>query len=481
MSELPENLEDWPESPYEILGVSHENSEREVRSAYVKLIKIFKPEKFPEHFRRIRDAYDRISQYLKLNSRADDGQREILNLGNGLQVSINFDDEKPETRPITSHAEVEEFEIASARPEQIRTIYEELKHRSEIDQADHSDYLQMHWMTYCFPEFDDHRTAFQWLMTGLKKLGLDTRLVQVLKSRIELEPTLILDQAVTDLLMSQPNSFLLTTLADLRWSIAVKSNHLDLIKSDLKSLRPVVLEGQHDPHGWIRLTAKAIECLGWSQEKTETLCKRLHDEIDQLQEFQFEVDSELDRLEFVTHLQKMWAHMRNSRVRLIQETGSLIPATWSHRFGEIPAAELDNVIIDWSEKVLERATYPIRQFDDLANMSLGNFDGSAVLRYLLNFFENRFSLRMQRRQPDKNMKYRIQSFLGRCESITYSELRMRILEFCCDEWVEPYELMAFIAQEPQFEAVCNEYGLLQSLADDLSLQLVFRAHQTFWS
>src|SRR5262245_65574254 len=57
-SSLPEDLARWPKDPYQLLGVTPNIDPRELRKIYTRLIRAYKPEQFPEHFRRIRDAYE---------------------------------------------------------------------------------------------------------------------------------------------------------------------------------------------------------------------------------------------------------------------------------------------------------------------------------------------------------------------------------------------------------------------------------------
>ena len=55
---LPDDLSQWPSDPHELLGVAHGVAPRELRRAYTRLIRRYKPEQHPEHFRRIREAYE---------------------------------------------------------------------------------------------------------------------------------------------------------------------------------------------------------------------------------------------------------------------------------------------------------------------------------------------------------------------------------------------------------------------------------------
>src|SRR5260370_450178 len=61
--DLGPDLDGWPEDPYQLLGVSFGVLPRDLRRAYTRLIRTYKPEQFPEHFQRIRDAYETVLQY----------------------------------------------------------------------------------------------------------------------------------------------------------------------------------------------------------------------------------------------------------------------------------------------------------------------------------------------------------------------------------------------------------------------------------
>jgi len=49
------------EDPHEILGAPRDSGEEEIRRAYLKKIKAYPPDRSPEEFERIRDAYEILS------------------------------------------------------------------------------------------------------------------------------------------------------------------------------------------------------------------------------------------------------------------------------------------------------------------------------------------------------------------------------------------------------------------------------------
>ena len=48
--------------PREVLGVNQDAGEEEIRAAYVRKVKEHPPDRTPEEFERIRDAYDRSEE-----------------------------------------------------------------------------------------------------------------------------------------------------------------------------------------------------------------------------------------------------------------------------------------------------------------------------------------------------------------------------------------------------------------------------------
>src|SRR4051812_35481070 len=60
--ELPDDPRYWPRDPFELLGVAAGASETELKRAYTRLIRRFKPEHSPEQFRLVREAYEAALQ-----------------------------------------------------------------------------------------------------------------------------------------------------------------------------------------------------------------------------------------------------------------------------------------------------------------------------------------------------------------------------------------------------------------------------------
>src|SRR5262245_43948354 len=55
---LPDDPRQWPDDPFQLLGVEPPTTEQDLKRAYTRLIRRFKPEHHPEQFRRVREAYE---------------------------------------------------------------------------------------------------------------------------------------------------------------------------------------------------------------------------------------------------------------------------------------------------------------------------------------------------------------------------------------------------------------------------------------
>ena len=69
--ELEPNLNG--EHPFEILGIKPTSDKKTIKKAYAKLIKIYKPEKYPKEYQIIREAYDQLKDgYFYINDLNDE-------------------------------------------------------------------------------------------------------------------------------------------------------------------------------------------------------------------------------------------------------------------------------------------------------------------------------------------------------------------------------------------------------------------------
>ncbi len=67
------------DDPYQILGITEKSNKVEIKKAYIKLIKTYKPETHPEEFKKIRQAYEDALDWSEYASYQDDDENENKN------------------------------------------------------------------------------------------------------------------------------------------------------------------------------------------------------------------------------------------------------------------------------------------------------------------------------------------------------------------------------------------------------------------
>jgi hypothetical protein len=258
-SHLPDNPQDWPDDPHAILGVNVDADLRQVRKAYAALIRIYKPERFPEEFRRVRDAYEAI--------------KELLALREETGAEPRRPEEAPAEEGEAAGAEAAEAEAARLSLEQeLRDAWEPARmgdravaYRRLVEMERRAPgreetCLRLYWLLSLWPELDRGQDACAWLVSGLKRSGLQGRLMELygmeLADRAQ-GPGLAMS---AELLECDAAPDRLADLAAMRWSAAPRVERSWLIAADLEKLEPRIRD---DESSRFRLLSAALDHLAW--------------------------------------------------------------------------------------------------------------------------------------------------------------------------------------------------------------------------
>ncbi len=76
-------MSDDDDNPYRVLSVERTADDRAIKKAYVTLVRKFSPEKQPEEFKKIRAAYELLSD-ASARARFDDGEKGYAEYGEEL-------------------------------------------------------------------------------------------------------------------------------------------------------------------------------------------------------------------------------------------------------------------------------------------------------------------------------------------------------------------------------------------------------------
>jgi len=182
---LPPDPSSWPSDPFRLLGVNPGVSARDLRKAYLALIRSYKPEHSPEEFKRIREAYESALPWAKaLEGRQVNGEAEP-------EPSNDSPSDVAPQSPFTPAqdripAAPDPWEMACrGEPE---AAYRSLVDRQSEGRAAEDDYLQLYWLLALLPALEPTRVPVDWLARGLGALGSDSpRLRELLRRELAAE------------------------------------------------------------------------------------------------------------------------------------------------------------------------------------------------------------------------------------------------------------------------------------------------------
>jgi curved DNA-binding protein CbpA len=341
---LPPNSAEWPKDPYQFLGVRPGVSARDLRRAYLQLIRRDKPEHAPKEFRLIREAYEvleRQARFFQLHA-------------SEIEVSEPQEDEEPVTSSRTPRAESDE-DTSSPQPtsetvpadtsrtprsreedpwdlaiqgETERAYGQLVEHHERFpDRAE--TYLQLYWMPVIEPRLGPARTPWDWLIRGLLATeGESGPLRKLLRREIAAKPALAVGEDAARLLGPEMRPNFLLEFAALRWQTARHLLMWQIIRDDIDALRDRSSAAWDEIYP--RLLITAASQLIWDLDGAPSVIADLVRQAEQQSHFQKSIADELWRIDFGAELVKGWRASRRS-YGLGALLHRLIPLTWGRR------------------------------------------------------------------------------------------------------------------------------------------------------
>jgi len=102
MTDLPNNHQDWPTNPYELLGIEQSTDEKTARRAYFNLVKKYRPDAAPDKFQKIRAAYEQVQarfRWQTQNNSASTSTKSNSVAKKGDQPALSSEDNFSTTDP----------------------------------------------------------------------------------------------------------------------------------------------------------------------------------------------------------------------------------------------------------------------------------------------------------------------------------------------------------------------------------------------
>ena len=294
---LSDDYRAWPDDPHELFGVPWDVDERALRRAYNQLIRRFNPERFPEHFMRIRAAYEWLQRGVFFQAR-----------------SVEWSTENPAT-PAASPAGTAAHGTSDARTAaflahdawqralqgSLTEAYQSLKQLHERHSEDELICLKLYWLLRVSQTLgtvdatmESDRVPEDWLMPPLRQMGHRSRAWWLYLQAIEAAPAEALSARCASLLRAPILRDYLRPLLQSRWLAAVSAERWEVLQEDLALLRQT--SPPHDERLWMPIVFLALDFTAWSNHP---MARELFDagsrEVAEFSDFELEASAAFDR------------------------------------------------------------------------------------------------------------------------------------------------------------------------------------------
>ena len=455
---LPPDPSSWPRDPFRLLGVAPGVSARDLRKAYLRLIRSYKPEHSPEEFKRIRDAYESALPYARRPDATPDWPPADDEAG---PEPPTFEPSREVESPGLERREVAPDPwdlVCRGEPE---SAYRALLEREDRGLALEEAYLQLHWLLAILPGLDPARSPVDWLIRGLGQRDPEAgRLRELLRRAMAADPSLTLGDRLAGFLRAGPPSTTLDVV-EARWRAARMARRWSLILADVNTLRdwlPVA-----DESAWARALLAASTNLAWAERPDGDHASAFAGEVERLGHRSRDYSDELHQLEYVQVV-------KSGLDRLGGRSGA---------FGGIHQL----LAISWDEQGPEFRARSRSYVDQIAHDPLGSLEcldqihaqAPAVLARLstllgLDFEEYRYlgSAAYAEIAPS------IDRFLDSNRWDDYQALRPALLRFCLLEAASPGLVARTMAERPEF-ILTGKGPLSHAIDEDWPLRHAYRA------
>ncbi len=508
---LPADVNDWPTDPQTLLGVSSDISRRDLKRAYARLIKKYKPEHAPEEFRRLRAAYEKLDQQLEWREEydlrrrlfADESQRSSNDTqARPTEPTTDAPNARNDETPLatseadTGPTDIEASEVnlgrtGSRRQEESRPknpdelwqwaldggdlpqIYAELLGWRQRRPPTEIDFARLYWLTTLVPDLEPDRDPCTWLIEGLRHHRSSTRLFEMLETEVRRRDGQVPAVLEDSLLDHGDVAWRRVNLAELRWYAARRQSRFDVISKDFQSLKRTFLD---EPDQWLRLLNVGLRQVVISH--SVSLLEELRQELKQAPS-QAGDNWIWDSLDADLALDKAWSHgtdilraaLTGGVVLRLQMILDLIETTWQVSVADArePVLRFSQELAEFSERSLlelalieQRARPLLKRLQELfaQQLALAGIDHRtdltpAVQQELERFIRNSFPI-------------------GSCDN-----LNTIVMEHCLFQAVTPHDISRVLAQ--MTVEVPDEYFVIaEKLTTNLALNCVVDANRLLW-
>ncbi|QDU18383.1 J domain-containing protein [Urbifossiella limnaea] len=305
MPDLPDDPAEWPTDPFAVLGVERGAAEIDIKRAYTRLIKRFKPEHAPEQFRRVREAYEACLEGFRWLAPPPEFHWDAAppRRDPGPDAAPRPEPEPPrraEPEPARGDDVDRLWELAVAGDE--TAAYAGLVRLSDDGDTRGDLPLRLYWLLGLNPALDATRTRHDWLAAALKAGGLSGAAAELYRRELDADPTAALHGPYAGLLEAAAAGRDRLTVGRWRVAAAGRSEAWVPAASDLRTLART-LPYENEP-AWLDLLVAAHGWAAWLRPpRVYDLCRA---ELDKLRHLELRYSSHFDRIDEAEYLARAW-------------------------------------------------------------------------------------------------------------------------------------------------------------------------------
>ena len=482
---LPDDLSRWPDDPYQLLGVPRGVAPRDLKRSYTRLIRIYKPEHYPEHFRRIRAAYEQILRYVELIEKSHDAVDAV----EGQTPSHASDDDGSRKEPFYQGPITDGFTApvnrASIPPPPLVGEMDHLWQRAIVGEESAAYaglaalaerepqrigiYLRLYWLLAVEPELDVTNSPVDWLVRGMSATGGMGPLGELYRRELELHPEEALAQRCDRLLQQIHAPAALANLLSWRWHAAGRLARWGLVAAEVEQMRARVCPD--DEESWLRLLLSVADGAAWAaDDQGEALFASCAQEVGRHEHAAVRHPDWFDRLDYLRSVRSGWRALRDAGYAE-EHFPRLIAAGWAR-----PTAELRPLLLEVCSQVQDDPHDWLDYFDQVERL------GAAVLGFFCDLMRQ-LDLRLEVQQhlfPSPEQVAQLAwRFVEESAELDYGRLRHRMVDFCLAESVQP-EWLAQALLDLHLGALPPGQTLGQVVMSDWPLRCVCLAVWLFW-
>ncbi len=276
MDSLPDDVSQWPQDPWRILGVERSFTKKELKLAYSKLIKRYRPESAPEAFQKIRQAYETLQHYadadaetaavahLIWNHLQTTDEKSVEDDGNSAEDHSAENSEHHDAGHETStersqsrrqaHRDLDPWQLAKAG--EYEKAYAELARRGFTRPHFEREMLQRYWLLTLHPELDRTTTACDQLLNFATSHRLSDEVERLLLAEVSNRPELATRSQIWKLISGRYNQSFRLSLLRVRWKGLLKDDGDEVVLQEFEELESQYFD---DPAQWLTIVILLLE------------------------------------------------------------------------------------------------------------------------------------------------------------------------------------------------------------------------------